>query len=94
MIILQKTALKQDEKLKSKTFEISPFYVKNSNNFIIMLVFDEKNPLHVQIKKNLSFLPLRTSWFETHRVTILQININLFSVPSYHTETILSTDRQ
>jgi hypothetical protein len=54
----------------------------------------EKNPLHVQIKKKLSFLPLRTSWFETHRVTIPQININLYSVPSYHTETILSTDRQ
>ena len=42
MIILQKTALKQDEKLKSKTFEISPFYVKNSNSYIITLcIFSE-----------------------------------------------------
>jgi hypothetical protein len=51
MIILQKTALKQDEKLKSKTFEISPFYVKNSNNFIIMLVFDGKKPSPCTNKK-------------------------------------------
>jgi hypothetical protein len=82
MIILQKTALKQDEKLKSKTFEISPFYVKNSNNFIIMLVFDEKNPLHVQIKKNISFLPLRTSWSRQGYISDenYKLLVNMFSM--------------